>query len=115
AVCEEGFIETTGKKIEFVGDERRETDSVTTGTRIAAHMPFTENQTEQILKMLKRIIVPQNKTMTLNGEEVRHRIALRSFVDSLVTLAPSSTNQRVLTEVWRSTGISLYTVESGEK
>ena len=115
AVCTEGYIETAGRRITFKEDKRIDEVRETKGTLIAADLPFTENQTKEIIKMLGRVIVPENKVMLLNGEEVRHRTSLRGFPDVLPTLIPSKSNPRVLTEVDRETQIALYDVAEGEK
>ncbi len=111
-----GHVVSSGKRVDFLRGDRRTVESCSgDGTTIYGELVFGISHLDEIIRQLNRIIVPKDKTLTVNGTEIPHKTAIRSFETTLQTEVASEANPRMRARYDRKTSIGLYPVEQGKK
>ena len=87
------------------------------GSRFEGMMRMTPEKYEETIAKLKRIIVPEGKTVLLNGEPLPTRTPFKSIQVTLPTIVQSKKpeDEEALIKVERMTTVNLYKVAPGEK
>jgi hypothetical protein len=108
AACNWAEIHSTTGYVRF-DDEGRHNGKPrqAAGTRFIGELVSTQDEVADALDTLRRVIVPDGVTFTVNGEEVQHRTPIATIPSvSLPTVIPD--NDGVMRPTRRPTRVSLY-------
>lgn len=113
ALCESATIVSTTGGVQFTEEGRRSVrQRRERGSRFEGVMRMNREEIADCTRKIRELIVPERITLTLNGQEVPHRTALRSFVATLPT--EHSDAEGNMRRTRRKTRLALYRPEPGE-
>jgi len=112
AVAFKGFVETKGIRIDFDEKGRKETkrQSEPIGTVVSATFlkkDFEDEDLVSIVKNIRRIAVPSDKSLTVNDDEVEQKNVIKKFKATLKTVKATGPNTK-LVQINRETDVLLY-------
>lgn len=114
ALAKSGSVKTTSGTVSFNEDSREETHKKGTkkGTIVTVYMNWSEEDMEDVIDKLQKLIPPKDKTYTVNGLLVPQRKTVYEVEATLETvlLAPDG----LMRPTRRKTTIKVYDTLSGE-
>lgn len=113
ACCRKARIVTTTGAIEWEGNTRRSLRRRRElGSIFMGELRMTHEEAALAVQAVRSVIVPSGITLTVNGEEVRHRHARRQIVETLPTEKADA--EGYLRSTKRKTTINVYDVRGYE-
>lgn len=90
SICEEATITSTTGQVRFEKDGKRVAtkERTSAGTIFEATIKLKRPEVEEALRLLHMVLVPEGVTLTVNGNEIKHRPAGRTMTVTLPTVLP---------------------------
>jgi hypothetical protein len=114
AICESASITTTKGTVVFDADGRTEDSMLTRerGTVFQGRIKLTRDEYAEVCDYLRSLLLPEDVTVTFNGDRLLSRKPLRTFEVSLET--PVADDQGVMRQRLRKTSVSIFEALPGE-
>jgi hypothetical protein len=114
AIATEAVVASTRGAVSFNEDGTRTTSEQrrAAGSAFSGRLRMTRSEVDEALAVLHRVIVPEGITLTVNGDEVAHRTAVRTVKAELPT--EIADEEGALRRSSRKATVRLFTPEPGE-
>ncbi len=113
SLCEEASISTTTGTVVFNGDGRRLSKKKTaSGSIFEGLLKVTRGESAEMVREVKKVLVPDGFTVEINGERISQRRRIRSVLATLQTITVD--DEGCLKHTSRVTHITLHPTLDGE-
>jgi hypothetical protein len=114
ALCDNAEIRSTKGSVRFDAEGRHVTDNATeVGSVVALRIRLSDADAKEVARLVKTVLIPENVTVTYNGERLDVRKAIRVIKTSLPTVIARADG--VLRNSVRKTDVRLVEIKDGEK
>ena len=115
SLCDEAEIRTTTGCVRFLanGQRTQTSESTEVGSIFSGVFRATRNEVESMLEEVKDLIVPAGFSVTINGEELKERDAIRSVEVKLPTVIADE-NGVLNKKTARNTRVTLHPLKPGD-